>query len=304
MDILLTILGLSIFEIVSSLDNAVVNAEVLSTMNPKARRWFLTWGIFSSVFLVRGLLPLFIIWAASPGISLLQSFEGMLGNNQAAATAIITAAPLLLCGGGTFLLFLFLHWLFKEDKHFGLPGERFISSQSGWFYSIASGALMFITWKALHMNPLLAFAATIGSTMFFLSHGFKEHAERTEQTLAHTVRSDLSKIFFLEIIDLCFSIDGVVGAFGFTLHVPYILIGNGLGALVVRQLTVSNVDRIKEYPLLKNGAMYAIGALACVMLLEAFGVHVASWVTPVMTLCIIIVFGWMSFKLKREHEGN
>jgi len=39
-----TVLGLALFEIVSIIDNAVINAEVLATMQPKARRWFLLWG--------------------------------------------------------------------------------------------------------------------------------------------------------------------------------------------------------------------------------------------------------------------
>lgn len=51
---------------------------------------------------------------------------------------------------------------------------------------------------------------------------------------------------YLEVIDATFSIDGVVGAFAFTLSVPLILIGNGIGAFVVRELTVSNIDRVKK----------------------------------------------------------
>ena len=47
---LLTILGLTLFETVSSVDNAIINAEVLSTMSAKARRWFLTWGIFTASY--------------------------------------------------------------------------------------------------------------------------------------------------------------------------------------------------------------------------------------------------------------
>ena len=69
-------------------------------------------------------------------------------------------------------------------------------------------------------------------------------------------RSDWSKILYLEAIDTTFSIDGVLGVFAFTLSIPLILIGNGVGAIVLRQLTVSNIDRIKKYAYLKNGAMY------------------------------------------------
>lgn len=51
---LLTVAGLALFETISSIDNAIINAEVLSTMGQKARRWFLLWGLIFAVFLVRG----------------------------------------------------------------------------------------------------------------------------------------------------------------------------------------------------------------------------------------------------------
>lgn len=47
---ILIILGLSLFEIVSSIDNAVINADVLEKMEEKYRRWFLTWGGFYLLF--------------------------------------------------------------------------------------------------------------------------------------------------------------------------------------------------------------------------------------------------------------
>ncbi len=49
---ILTVVGLVLFETISSIDNAIINAEVLSTMKEKARRWFLIWGILIAVFLV------------------------------------------------------------------------------------------------------------------------------------------------------------------------------------------------------------------------------------------------------------
>lgn len=293
----LTVLGLCVFEVVSSLDNAVINAEVLRTMNDRARRWFLLWGILIAVFFVRGLLPWLIVWAATPGLGPVDAFMATFNGNEAAAAAVQKTAPMLLCGGGVFLLLLFLHWLFKEEKHFGLPMEKFFLRQAPWFYLASSVALMFITWQAIHTDPWLAFSAMVGSSAFFLSHGFKEFAEEAERNLrgGQSNASDISKILYLEVIDLCFSIDGVVGAFGFTMSVPLILLGNGLGAIVVRQLTVSNIERIKDYPYIKNGAMYAIGMLAVVMLLESFGMHVPKWFTPAATIGIIAVFVGMCF---------
>jgi uncharacterized protein len=50
------ILGLALFEIITSIDNAVVNAHVLRTLPEKYRKIFLVWGILFAVFIVRGLL--------------------------------------------------------------------------------------------------------------------------------------------------------------------------------------------------------------------------------------------------------
>jgi hypothetical protein len=62
--IILTVFGLCIFETITSVDNAIINAEVLSTMSPRGRKWFLVWGLLFAVVLVRGVLPWLIVWAA------------------------------------------------------------------------------------------------------------------------------------------------------------------------------------------------------------------------------------------------
>ena len=49
--IVLTVLGLTLFEVVTSVDNAIINAHVLSTMGRKARRWFVVWGLLIAVFM-------------------------------------------------------------------------------------------------------------------------------------------------------------------------------------------------------------------------------------------------------------
>ena len=43
MSYLITILGLILFEVVSSVDNAVINAQVLGTVSARAKKWFLLW---------------------------------------------------------------------------------------------------------------------------------------------------------------------------------------------------------------------------------------------------------------------
>ena len=297
--LLLTVVGLAFFEIIISIDNAIINAEVLGTMSKKGRKWFLLWGIIIAVFLVRGLLPWIIVWASNPSFGFIGSFTASFSNDPHIKEVIEKSAPILLVRGGTFLLFLFFHWLFLETKNYGLRGEKFFYSQGVWFFAVASVLLAAIVWISVKINPLMAFGAVIGSTAFFITHGFKENAEKAEQKMIEgsNKMSDLSKILYLEVIDATFSIDGILGAFAFTFILPIILIGNGIGAIVVRQLTISNIERVKRYKYLKNGAMYSILALGTVMLLDSFGLHIPQWISPVVTFAIIGYFFWKSYKV-------
>jgi len=127
--------------------------------------------------------------------------------------------------------------------------------------------------------------------------GLIKQAEQQEKRLMSGGMSDASKIAYLEVLDSTFSIDGVVGAFAFTLSVPIILIGNGIGAVVLRQLTVSNIERIKKYKYLKNGAMYSILFLGSIMILESFGYHIPVWFSPVVTFGTV---GYFFLKSKKE----
>lgn len=288
--LILTVLGLAAFEIISSIDNAVINAEVLGTMSKRAQRWFLTWGLFFAVFLLRGALPWLIVWIALPSLGPIEALFATFSSDPTTTAAIEHAAPILLLGGGVFLLFLFFHWLFVEPKNYGLRGERFFHKQGVWFFAVISVLLAVVVWEAIDRDPILAFSAVLGSTAFFITHGFKQYAEEQEKRLLSSGLSDISKIMYLEVIDATFSIDGVVGAFAFTLIVPLIFLGNGIGALVLRQLTIGNIERIKKYKYLKNGAMYSILVLGIIMTLEAFGLHIPAWLSPVSTFAIIGYF--------------
>ncbi len=289
--IILTVLGLSVFEIISSLDNAIINAEVLQGMGKKGRRFFVTWGIFSSVFLVRGLLPFLILFATAPQVGVIGTITAAFSNDPEVAKTVAESSHVLLIAGGIFLIFLFLHWLFLEPKNFGLRGERFFHSQGAWFYAIVSIILTFIVWKAFEYNkPLLEFGAVVGSTTFFIIHGFRHYAEEQEKRLMSGHMSDFAKIVYLEVLDASFSIDGIIGAFAFTFAIPLILLGNGLGAIVLRQLTVSNIHRIKKYKYLKNGAMYSILILGIIMVLDSFNVHIPQWISPLATFVTVAYF--------------
>jgi uncharacterized protein len=293
---ILTITGLCLFEVISSIDNAIINAQVLATMQEKARKWFLFWGLIFAVFCVRGLLPWVIVWAATPSLGPLGALTAAFSSDPKVLSAVELSAPILLMSGGVFLVFLFLHWLFLEDKHFGLPGEEFFMKKGIWFFAVVSVILAVIVWYTLKINPMISFGAVLGSTAFFITHGFKQNAEKGEESLMKNNLSDISKILYLEIIDATFSIDGVIGAFAFTLSVPLIILGNGLGAFVVRQVTIGNIERIQKYVFMKNGAMYSIFLLGVIMITDGFGLEIPSFVSPVMTFLVVGYFLWKSKK--------
>lgn len=299
-NILVIILGLCVFEIVSSVDNAIVNANILKTLPEKYRKIFLFWGLLFAVFAVRGLLPFIIVWIANPALSIVQVITSTFSGDAAVAASLNQSKPLLLLGGGVYLLFVFLSWLFLEEKKYAFFVEGFLRRQGAWFYAIASFLTTALVYFSLQVNPMLALATTIGVSAFFLTDGFKRNAEEQEKKLMTGGMSAWSKIIYLEVLDTSFSIDGVIGAFAFTMSVPLIILGNGLGALVVREFTIRGIDLIAKFAYLKNGAMYSIGVLGGIMILEAFGQHYPFWFAPLNTFLLLGIFLFLSIKANRK----
>ncbi len=297
------VLGLVVFEVVNSIDNAVVNATVLKTMSMLWRKRFLFIGIITSVFLVRFLLPLAIVGISVPNISLQEMFLAFSGQSDIAARAIELQKPVILAFGGIFLLFLYLHWLFLEKKD-PLFIERFLKEKHGvWFFAIASVLLVLIMYLA-RANSSMMLAAAIGSAAFFIVYGLKETAEKNEANLVAggSGLSNLSKFVYLEVLDTTFSFDGVVGAFAFTINLLLILIGLGIGAIVVRELTIKGIDSISKYKYLKNGALTSIGFLGIFMLIESFTIELPAYIPTLITFLVIGVAFYQSYRVLPKSE--
>lgn len=296
------ILGLCLFEIISSVDNAVVNAHILKTMPEKYRKIFLFWGLLFAVFFVRGLLPFVIVWIANPSLGVWQVVTATFSNSPEIKEYIEHSKPLLLLGGGIYLFLVFLSWLFLEEKKYAFLVEGFIHRQGAWFYALASIITTAVVYYSLQQNPVLALAATIGVSAFFITDGFKKNAEAQEKKLMDPKMSAWSKILYLEVLDASFSIDGVIGAFAFTVSVPLIILGNGLGAFVVREFTIRGIDLISKYEFLKNGAMYAIGVLGAIMVLESFGHEFPFWLAPLNMLVLLGIFLFLSVRSDKARK--
>lgn len=293
---LIVISGLVLFEVISSIDNAVINAHVLKTLPQRFRKIFLFWGIIFAVFVVRGILPFIIIWLANPSFSLPEIFNFAFSGNGSLADYVHDTKGLLLLGGGVYLVFVFLGWLFLEEKNYAFLVEHYIHRQSVWFYAFASVFLTLIIYYAVKLNPFLALSASIGASAFFITDGFRHNAEKKEKELMNPNMSAWSKVLYLEVLDTSFSIDGVIGAFAFTLSIPLIILGNGIGAFVVRQFTVKGIDLVSKFAYLKNGAMYAVGMLGALMTLESFGREYPNWLAPLNTFIILGIFFYLSYR--------
>lgn len=302
---LVIILGLVVFEIVNSVDNAIVNAYVLKTMSAKWRKIFLVWGLFFAVFVVRGVLPFLVVWLTVPGIGFMEAFQAMFSSSPDVAHAIEQGKPLILMGAGVFLLLLYLHWLFLEEKSPFFVLDKFIKPHYGiWFFGFAAVTLVFLLYASSY-NPMLMLSAAIGNAAFFILYGFREQAEKQSQQLVSGAgsMSDFSKLMYLEVLDMSFSFDGVLGAFAFTTSIPLILIGNGIGALIVREMTIRSVDKVALYKYLKNGAMTSIGVLGSVIIIESFGVELPEFLPTLVTLAFVGTAFWRSHRLLKK-ENN
>jgi hypothetical protein len=298
--VVIIICGLAAFEIINSIDNAIVTSDIISTLKPPAKKWFLSWGLVLAVVGVRGILPWLIVYASNPSLGFFGALTATFSNNIEVQRAIASSSPVLLLAGGTFLLALFFRWLFIEEKKHLLRIEKYVQNKRiGLFF--VSAIFLVSTLILIKFSTKLAVGGVVGLSIFVLSHFIKKIAEREEKILLTPHHAERIKILYLEIIDSLFSMDGVIGAFAFTLSVPLILIGNGIGAVVVRYLTVRNIHVIQQYVYLKNGAMYSLCMLGSIMILDSRGFHVPEYVTSLGTLSII---GYFLVHSHREMRKN
>jgi uncharacterized protein len=300
---LIIIFGLVVFEIVNSVDNAIVNAHVLKDMSKKWRKIFLFWGILIAVFVVRGLLPLVVVWSSVPEIGFMGALHAMFSQDAGVRDLMEARRGIILMAAGVFLLLLYLHWLFLEEKHPLFVVDKFIKPQYGiWFFACAAIILLTLLYFSKH-SPLLMISSACGNALFFIMYGFREQAAKQEKRLMRgsSHMSDFSKLLYLEVLDASFSFDGVMGAFAFTTSVPLILIGNGLGALIVRDLTIRSIEKVGHYIFLKNGAMTSIGLLGAVIIAEGFGLNIPKFIPTLITFLLVGIAFWQSKKFLKKN---
>ncbi len=261
---------LAILEISLSFDNAVVNAKVLETMEPKWQQRFITFGIPIAVFGMRFLFPIVIVAVAS-GSGIFSTFDMALNNPELYHTTLVKSEHFIFAFGGSFLLMVFLDFLFnvdREEKWIEIIEESEVISKMGeipsiqMMISIIIGLILVVFTKDYHI-ALAYFTGTLLHAII---------ASMDDLLNTNGVRNGVMGFLYLEVLDASFSFDGVIGAFALSSDVFIIMIGLGIGAMFVRSLTLYMLEKktLAEYRYLEHGAHYAILALALIMLAKIF----------------------------------
>jgi hypothetical protein len=298
---------LALMEISLSFDNAVVNATVLKHMDIRWQRRFLTWGMVVAVFGVRFLFPILIVSVVT-GHGLGEVAVMALQAPEEYSRHLETSHTEISAFGGMYLLLVFLSFLFQRDKslHWLVWLERRLAGL-GKLESIemvlALGALLaaqhFLA-RELRLDALIAGLA--GIILYVLVKSISDLFNDPESVQTSVHRAGFVSFMYLELLDLSFSLDGVIGAFAVTRDVVVILLGLTIGALFVRSLTIFLVRKrtLEEYRYLEHGAHYAIGALAVLMLVD-MSMPVPELATGLVGMGFILLSLWSSVRYRRRN---
>lgn len=300
---------LAVLEISLSFDNAVVNATVLVRMNAFWQKIFLSIGILIAVFGMRLVFPLLIVGLTAhlnPVEVVHKALQG--GDIHTPGTyayLLHGAHPAIAAFGGMFLLMLFLDFIFEERELAWLSWlERPLArigrlDQLSVVVALAVLVIAAETWAHAHAVTVLV-SGVLGAGVYLLvgSLGelFTEAGEQDEDSGRSVVRVAGKAAFFLflylEVLDASFSFDGVIGAFAISQNIFIIAVGLGVGAMYIRSLTVLLVRRgtLAEYVYLEHGAMWAIGALATILLIS-----IRDQVPEVITGLVGVAFIGLAF---------
>ncbi|MFA7091947.1 MAG: DUF475 domain-containing protein [Arcobacteraceae bacterium] len=311
---------LTILELSLSFDNAVINALILANMPPLWRRRFLTWGMLIAVFGVRLIFPILIVFATT-NLSFVESFSLAIHNPSEYEKVIMASHHIVMAFGGIFLLMIFLSFLFNENKevHWIASIERYASRWSSLGNLKILIAILIVAVIGLNAPSDITIDGVltkidkgdivlpmIYGILLFLSieflrgileddgsknetHTLENQREKIEH-VAHSkvAKGGLASFIYLELIDMSFSFDGVLGAFAVSQNIVIIMLGLGAGAFAVRNLTILMVDRgtVAEYIYLEHGAMWSIGLLATSMMVQIFthlphGLIIAFAIIPI-----------------------
>ena len=311
---ILIALILGALEISLSFDNAVVNAMKLEKMSHQWRHRFLTWGIIIAVFGMRLLFPILVVSIFAKS-SMIEVAKIALTDVDKYAYYLHETHDPIVTFGGMFLIMLFFNYFFnhKKEVHWIKPLEIWLAHLDhirGFDIFISLLALLATQYVVPAAEKIPVLIAGISGIITYLAiDGFTYYLEKREQIKLNSCEvkaagcTGFVSFIYLELIDASFSLDGVLGAFAISKDIIIISIGLAIGAIFVRSLTIMLVEKktLKQFLYLEHGAHWAIGALACLMLVSTVK-ELPEIVTGGIGLVFIISSLISSIKQNRKME--
>lgn len=306
---------LSVLEVSLSFDNAVVNAVKLEHMTPKWQHRFITWGILIAVFGMRLLFPIIIV-STFAQIKILETAKMALYDVDKYTHYLHQTHSSILAFGGVFLMMLFLHYMFNENKkiHWIKPLEDKLSN-FGQIEGLETCICVLMIYIMQHFQPIthrlpVIISSLCGLVLYLLVHGLSELMQkktqgRFEGAINTSFKAGLISFIYLELLDASFSLDGVLGAFAISKDLIIIMIGLAIGAMFVRSLTIMLVEKqtLKQYVYLEHGAHWAIGTLALIMMIST-KVVISEVVTGLLGLIFITLALISSIIYNKQQENK
>ena len=304
-----TVFVLSVLEISLSFDNAVVNAKILQGWNMYWRRLFIWVGLPIAVFGMRLFFPLLIVSLAT-GIGMFDTVLLAINTPSEYAAAIFSVQHQIEAFGGAFLMMVaFEFFIDAEKRHHWVPGaERFLSKlgtyQKGAGMAIVLIILLMVS-ATVSGNEQIEFlrAGVYGLITYIGARFFGQLLSGGGDLHEKVVRQGVGGFLYLELLDASFSLDGVIGAFAISNNIFIITLGLAVGAMFVRSFTVFLVDKgtLNEYRFLEHGALWAVLALAIIMLINSFA-HISGTVTGLIGAVLIGLAIVSSIRLNRAEQ--
>ena len=268
---LFSVVILIILEITLSFDNAIVNAKVLENMNPKWQKRFINWGIWVAVFGTRVVLPILIVALVS-GLSIPEILRLAIYDPKTYGLKLEESHYSIDGFGGIFLLLVALKYFIDDEKR--VHWFQVIEKKLKEFAEMESIEIIFSLIILLgisyfvptHQTEILV-SGLLGCITFVLMQGI---TSKMDNDLGDIALSGFSLFMYLNLLDVAFSLDGVVGAFAISNNIVVIAVGLGVGAYFVRSFTLLMVKQhtLASLKYLEHGAHYAIFGLGICMLLS------------------------------------
>ena len=303
---------LAVMEVSLSFDNAVVNASVLRTWDAFWQKLFLTVGIIVAVFGMRLVFPILIVSIAT-GLGLIEVMTMALNTPEEYSRHLTSNHAQVAAFGGSFLLLVFLNFLFDQDKELHWLGwieEKLGAHGNETLSTLLALAAVFACMTLVpEAQKLSVLMAGVGGIAVYLAVGFLSgllEQKEVDPVIGTAVqRGSIGGFLYLEVLDASFSFDGVIGAFAITSDVVIIMLGLAIGAMFVRSMTVFLVHKgtLEEFVFLEHGAHYAIGILALIML-ASVKFHIPEWFTGLSGVAFIGFSLWSSVRYKRRHPND